>query len=113
MEEPEYFVYILRCADGTFYVGVTTEPSVRLEVHRQGLDPNAYTYRRRPVQLAWIESFSDQGEALAVEKQLKGWSSAKKGALIGEGLDAVHRVVLAERRRREGSRRGQPKTRRR
>lgn len=105
MQEAEWFVYILICADGSFYVGMAAEPLVRLEEHRLGVDPNAYTYRRRPVELVWLESFPDQDEALAVEQQIKGWSRAKKRALIDEGLEAVHRVVLAERRRREHSRR--------
>lgn len=104
MGDQLYFVYMLRCADGTFYVGVALDPSLRLGEHRQGLDPFAYTYRRRPVELVWAESFQDYEEALAAERQIKGWSHAKKAALIEGGLDAVHAIVKQQRRRREAGR---------
>ena len=79
-------------------------PRRRLEGHRLGLDPRAYTYRRRPVKLVWAESFQDYEEALAVEREIKGWSHAKKSAFIEGGLDAVHAIVKADRRRREAER---------
>ncbi len=104
MQDPQYFVYILQCADGTYYAGISADPLSRLEGHRLGLDPRAYTYQRRPVKLVWAESFQDYEEALAVERQIKGWSHAKKAALIDRGLDAVHAIAKEERRRREADR---------
>ncbi|WP_297513194.1 GIY-YIG nuclease family protein [uncultured Caulobacter sp.] len=49
------WVYILRCADDSYYVGSHRgpDPAVRVSGHNAGLDPKAYTYRRRPVELAW------------------------------------------------------------
>jgi len=112
MQDRQYFVYILQCADGTYYVGNSVDPLSRLEGHRLGLDPLAYTYRRRPIELVWVESFEDYEEALAAERQIKGWSHAKKAALVDRGLDAVHVIVKEERRRREAKRRTRAERRR-
>jgi putative endonuclease len=79
----EWYVYILECADGTFYTGMTSDPALRLEEHRTGLDPAAYTFTRRPVRLIWAQVFPTRDEALAQEHQVKGWSRAKQLALIG------------------------------
>ena len=98
-----FFVYLLVCADGTFYVGSTANLPLRLAQHQMGHDPAAYTYRRRPVRLAWCDRFPSLGEALERERQLKGWSRAKKEALINGEVDQVHEIVANERRRREKS----------
>jgi predicted GIY-YIG superfamily endonuclease len=97
------FVYVLVCVDGTFYVGITANLTLRLAQHQMGHDLAAYTYRRRPVRLVWCERFPSLGEALARERQLKGWSRAKKEALITGDVDLVHEIVATERRRRERS----------
>jgi len=52
--------------------------------HNSGIHDNAYTLKRRPVELKWFESFTDPNQAIAVEKQIKGWSHKKKKALIEE-----------------------------
>ena len=95
-----YFVYILVCADGTFYVGSTANLTLRLAQHQMGHDLAAYTCRRRPVRLAWYGQLPSLGDALARERQLKGWSRAKKMALITGDVDLVHEIVATERRRR-------------
>jgi predicted GIY-YIG superfamily endonuclease len=95
------FVYVLMCADGSFYVGSTTNLSLRLAQHQEGHDPTAYTYRRRPVRLIWCEGFPTLDQALAREQQLRGWSRAKKKALITGDVDLVHEIVATQRRRRE------------
>ena len=81
-DEPGAHVYMLRCADGSYYVG-----SARLGLERRMSEHNngaygGYTSMRRPVQLVWAEHFLDITDAIAVERQLKGWSLAKKEALI-------------------------------
>lgn len=111
MADHDHFVYILICSDGTYYVGKARDLGVRLAEHDEGLDPTAYTFLRRPVRLAWSESFDTEEDAFAAEQQIKGWSRAKKEALIYEGLEAVHRIVLAERRRRESQRRARSRAR--
>ena len=52
--------------------------------HNSGIHDNAYTLKRRPVVLKWFEPFTDPNQAIAVEKQIKGWSHKKKKALIEE-----------------------------
>ena len=79
----EAAVYILHCADGSYYVGSTKGQNVhhRLDQHNRGFG-GGYTSRRRPVQLVWTETFARYDDAFAVERQLNGWSRAKKAALI-------------------------------
>ena len=63
-----YTVYILQCADGKYYTGSTTSLEDRINKHKMGLDPFAFTYTRRPVKLVWSETFDTQAEASAVER---------------------------------------------
>ncbi len=82
------YVYILLCADGTLYVGSTTDLALRLRQHNAG-SGSAYTRRRLPVSLLWSAQFPRIDEAFAWEKRLQGWSHAKRLAFIEGGLDAV------------------------
>ncbi|AVO45272.1 GIY-YIG nuclease family protein [Phreatobacter cathodiphilus] len=77
------FVYILRCSDGSSYVGSTRGEDVarRLSEHQQGLH-DGYTAARLPVTLVWSGAFDRIIDAIAFERQLKGWSRAKKEAVI-------------------------------
>ena len=52
-----YVVYILRCADNSYYTGMTSDLEARLAAHRDGLEPKAFTYSRRPVVFVWSEEF--------------------------------------------------------
>jgi putative endonuclease len=78
----EYFVYMLRCADDSLYIGVTNDYVRRLAEHNYGIDPRHYTWKRRPVTLVHVEVFGDVTEAIRREKQLKRWSRKKKEALV-------------------------------
>ncbi len=78
----QYFVYILECSDNTYYTGVTNNLERRLKEHQEGINPEAYTNRRRPVELKWYEQFQYIDKAIAFEKKIKKWSKAKKQALI-------------------------------
>ena len=91
------YVYMLRCADGSFYIGSATgdDLSVRIDQHNAGSYPG-YTFKRRPVVLVWSEHFDRITDAIAVERQLKGWSRAKKEALIRSDWTEVSR--LSQRR---------------
>ncbi|WP_372757960.1 GIY-YIG nuclease family protein [Mariniflexile sp.] len=84
-----YFVYIVKCKDDSFYIGITNNVSRRLIEHNQGLDIDAYTYKRRPVMLVWFEMFTDPNQAIACEKKIKGWSRRKKQALIDKDWDKL------------------------
>ncbi len=77
-----YFVYMVRCRDAKYYVGITNDLERRVAEHNLGLDPYCYTFSRRPVTLAFATDYRDVVEAIAFEKQLKGWSRAKKESLI-------------------------------
>ncbi len=81
-------VYMLRCADGTLYVGSTVDLERRLAQHQAG-EGAAYTRRRRPVELFWSAEFARIDEAFGWEKRLQGWSHAKRVAFAEGGLDAV------------------------
>lgn len=76
------FVYILICSDGTFYTGVTNNVDNRVNQHNNGTDPKSYTFRRRPVELVYVQTFLEPNQAIEFEKRLKKWSRAKKTALI-------------------------------
>jgi putative endonuclease len=85
------WVYILLCSDGRYYVGSHRgeDVAVRVEQHQAGIDPKAYTYRRRPVRLMWAGSFQLALDAIAFERQVKGWRREKKEALIRGEFDAL------------------------
>ena len=76
-----FFVYILRCADGSYYAGHTDDIEARLTAHDRGTI-EGYTRKRRPVRLVFAEEVASREEALAREMQIKGWSRAKKEALV-------------------------------
>jgi putative endonuclease len=92
------FVYILRCADSSYYVGCATGEDLapRIAQHNSGFY-GGYTSTRRPVQLAWSQHFEQITDAITAERQLKGWSRAKKKeALIRGDWNSVQN--LAKRR---------------
>ena len=72
------FVYMLRCADASYYVGVATGEDLtkRVTEHQIGAYPGSYTYSRRPVELVWSDHFDRITDAIAAERQIKGWSRA-------------------------------------
>ena len=78
----KYTVYILKCSDGSYYTGVTNDIERRLYEHNEGENRKAYTFSRRPVKVVFEENFHDINQAIAFEKQIKGWRRAKKEALI-------------------------------
>jgi len=75
------YCYILRCADASYYVGSTHEIAARLAKHVDG-SASRYTAARRPLELVFSEAFASMDQALARERQVKGWTRAKKEALI-------------------------------
>jgi predicted GIY-YIG superfamily endonuclease len=95
-----YFVYILKCADGSYYTGSTHNLMQRFEQHQSG-ELKGYTSSRLPVELVWSNEFPNKNEAFLAERQIKGWSRAKKEALIRNDFDLIHEVVKQERRARE------------
>jgi len=88
-----YYVYILQCSDGSYYTGITENLELRYEQHRQG-KRGSYTYKRRPVVLVFQQEFMDVLQAIFFEKKIKGWTRAKKKALIEGDFDMLQ--ILAE-----------------
>ena len=77
----QFWVYMLRCRDGSYYTGHTDDLQKRLWEHEQGLGAE-WTRRRRPIELAWCAVGSSRDEVFAFERRIKNWSRAKKEALI-------------------------------
>lgn len=87
-----YFVYILECADQSYYTGVTNNLETRLLQHNSGENKTAYTCSRRPVKLRYYIRFEFIDHAIEFEKQVKGWSRKKKEALFREDWDEIIRL---------------------
>ena len=83
------YVYILKCNDNSYYIGVTSNLEQRFERHQSGFYKNCYTYLRRPTSLVFYASFTDINFAIDMEKQIKKWSRAKKEALINDEYEAL------------------------
>ena len=77
-----WYLYILRCGDGTLYTGITTDVARRLEAHRQGKGAK-YTRGRGPLELAYQEDCGTHSQALRRELEVKALSRAEKEQLIG------------------------------
>jgi predicted GIY-YIG superfamily endonuclease len=80
-ESKPWFCYMLRCSDGSLYVGMTSDLEARVEKHNQGFGPG-YTRKHRPVVLIWSQVFADSAAARKRERELKGWSRKKKLSLV-------------------------------
>ncbi len=85
------WIYIVRCSDGLYYTGTHRGENVdfRVSQHNAGYDKKAFTYKRRPVVLVWAFAFPEAMPAIAAERQIKGWSRAKKEALIRGDIAAL------------------------
>jgi putative endonuclease len=101
---PGASVYIVLCRDRSYYTGITRrEVEERVSEHNRGIDPDCYTFLRRPVRLVYSEHFERIDEAIATERRVKGWSRAKKEALIRRDYDALPGLALrGNARRRAG-----------
>ena len=95
-----FFVYMLACVDGSFYVGQTDDIERRLAQHELG-EGAKYTKTRRPLRLAWSAEFDSRDDAKHAEAQIKRWTRAKKAALAAEDSHALR--LLASRRKRPPS----------
>lgn len=87
MNSSHWFVYLLRCADGTYYAGITTDLGRRVDEHNAGRAGAKYTRARRPVQLVWNEAAADRAAAARREYAVRKLPRAAKEQLIaGSGL---------------------------
>ena len=92
MDNLPSWVYILKCADSSLYVGCTTNLEQRIAQHSAGTFPG-YTSTRRPVQLLFSQQFSRLGDAISAERQIKRWSRAKKLALAAGDVATLHKLA--------------------
>lgn len=97
-----YWVYILKCADDSYYTGVTGDLEARLLKHQSGHYPESYTHNRRPVELVFQTEFSDINQAIAFEKQVKGWSRKKKEAIINDEWEKLPNLSKNRQKSDEG-----------
>ena len=93
-----FWVYILRCADGSYYTGHTDNLEHRIVQHQNG-ECERYTATRLPVELAWSQDCFTREEALSAERQIKGWNRNKKEAMMRGDWQEVARLA---RRRKKG-----------
>lgn len=89
-----YYVYILKCSDGSYYTGITNNLDKRINEHIFGKNKDCYTYNRRPTEVKFYETFNDVSQAMYFEKKIKKWTRAKKEALISGDFDMLQ--ILAE-----------------
>jgi len=85
------FVYILRCIEGSLYIGIANDVAARVLEHERGC-ASRFTVKRRPVRLVYVEELSSLAAACARERQLKGWTRRKKEALISGDLALLKRL---------------------
>ena len=94
----DYYVYILKCSDDSYYTGVTNNLEKRVGEHQSGII-KGYTSKRLPVELAFSERFTDINQAIRFEKQVKGWSRKKKEALTNRDFDLL--VTLSNTKKKK------------
>lgn len=88
-----FWVYIVRCRDGSYYTGHTDNLERRIGQHELGEIRGCYTERHRPIKLVFSEECGTREEALTAEFQIKGWSRKKKEALIKKDWQELKRLA--------------------
>lgn len=88
-----FHVYILKCSDNSYYTGHTDNLDQRMSQHQQRYFRACYTATRLPVELVYCQEFPTREEALASERQIKGWSRKKKEAMMRGDWNEVSRLA--------------------
>ena len=91
-----FWIYILRCSDNSYYTGHTDNLDKRIVAHQTG-EIEGYTAKRLPVTLVFADEFPTREEALACERQIKGWSRKKKEAMMRGDWAEVSRLACTKR----------------
>ena len=89
------------CADGSYYTGHTDNLDARIGQHQTGAT-GGYTFKRRPITLAWTQEFGSRIEAQEAEHQIKGWTRAKKEALIAGDWPLLSELARSRRNAESG-----------
>ncbi|WP_159911879.1 GIY-YIG nuclease family protein [Pantoea sp. 18069] len=93
-----FWVYMLHCNDGSYCTGHTDDLEQRIAQHAFGTFPDCYTFLRRPIALVFAQEHATREEALAAERQIKGWSRKKKEALMRGDWAEVSRLAHLSRK---------------
>lgn len=91
-----FYTYILECSDKSYYTGITNDIERRLIEHNSNEFPKSYCHERRPVKLVFAELFLQPEEAIALEKQIKGWSRKKKEAMIEMNYERLKELAVCK-----------------
>ena len=95
--QDQFYLYILKCANGAYYIGHTDNIEQRLSEHQSGTISNCYTKTRRPLELMFVQNFPTRDDALHAERQLKGWSRKKKEAFIRGDWQAIKELNILQK----------------
>ena len=88
-----FWVYMLRCSDGSYYTGHTDNLENRIAQHTASAIPGCYAFSRQPLVVVFSQEFPTREEALASEQQIKGWSREKKEAMIDGDWAEISRLA--------------------
>ncbi|MBI4930445.1 MAG: GIY-YIG nuclease family protein [Bacteroidetes bacterium] len=91
-----YYVYILKCSDDSYYTGVTNNLERRFIEHEEGIDSECYTFSRRPLEIVFYQMYNDIHQAIAIEKKIKKWSRKKKEAIIQDKWDDLKELSICK-----------------
>jgi len=86
------YVYILKCSDASCYTGVTNDLEKRFLIHTEGINRNCYTFLKRSLKIVYYQIFNNPNNAIAFEKQIKGWNRSKKEALISRNYELLPKL---------------------
>ena len=88
-----FYVYMLRCSDGSYYVGHTENLEKRLAEHKSAFYKNCFTAKRLPVELVYVAEFETRDEAFVLERKIKRWKKSKKIALANKEWDLLSELA--------------------
>ena len=91
-----FYIYILKCNDGTYYTGHTDNLEKRLAEHNNNTY-ECYTSTRLPIKLVFVQEFASRSEAIDAERRIKKWGKRKKDALINKGWEGI--IALRKKNR--------------
>ena len=93
-----FYLYILRCVDGAYYVGHTDNIEQRLSQHHLGSINDCYTKNKRPLDLVFLQIFSTRDDAFHAERQVKGWSRKKKEAFMQDDWEKIKELNFLQKK---------------
>ena len=93
-----FYLYILKCSDGSYYVGHTDDIDKRISEHYTG-EIDCYTKKKRPFQVVLVDYFASRYEALSAERKIKKWSRVKKEAYIKKDWELLS--LLGKRKKKK------------